>query len=112
MDEELLNKWLKALRSGEYTQARNALSQTYPDGTSSYCCLGVLCDISGLGEWIDDGCNDPDMVYKVKNRLYEGEYIPSELGLDHSLCTTLARKNDTGADFEEIADYIEDVACE
>lgn len=39
-------KWLKALRSGEYKQARSTLRKdTYDDNGHSYCCLGVLCDI-------------------------------------------------------------------
>jgi hypothetical protein len=37
--------WIKALRSGEYAQTRNALKDD-----KGYCCLGVLCDLTG-GEW-------------------------------------------------------------
>lgn len=40
-------KWIKALRSGRYEQG---ISRLRTD--DSYCCLGVACDISGLGKWV------------------------------------------------------------
>ena len=49
MKEEIKTKWLKALRSGEYTQAGTLICET--GGQRSFCCLGVLNDISNLGEW-------------------------------------------------------------
>lgn len=39
-------KLVEALRSGKYNQSRYGLRR--PDG---FCCLGVACDISGLGVW-------------------------------------------------------------
>lgn len=44
--KELRQKWLNALRSGRYQQGRRHLRK---DGR--YCCLGVLCDVSGVGKW-------------------------------------------------------------
>lgn len=49
MNKTLKNKWLKALRSGEYAQGVGRL-RTNKD---EFCCLGVLCDISGKGVWED-----------------------------------------------------------
>lgn len=43
MDEAVKKKWVEALRSGQYQQARGAIKRTLPDGTAAYCCLGVLC---------------------------------------------------------------------
>ncbi len=37
----ILEKWVPALRSGEYVQGRGTLKS--PDG--EYCCLGVACDL-------------------------------------------------------------------
>ena len=34
-----INKWLKALRSGKYKQAKGTL---YSEAKNGYCCLGVL----------------------------------------------------------------------
>lgn len=43
MLEDVKNKWVAALRSGEYEQCTKFLF----DGKSSYCCLGVLCKVLG-----------------------------------------------------------------
>ena len=40
-------KWVAALRSGKYKQTRQQLAYKHNDGDKSYCCLGVLCDITG-----------------------------------------------------------------
>lgn len=47
VDEINMAKWIVALRSGKYTQGHGRLR----DGVGQMCCLGVLCEISGLGEW-------------------------------------------------------------
>lgn len=39
-------KWVKALRSGKYSQITGTLR-----GYKRFCCLGVACDISKLGKW-------------------------------------------------------------
>lgn len=41
MDQEIKERWVAALRSGDYPQARSKLN----DGTG-FCCLGVLCEIA------------------------------------------------------------------
>src|SRR5688572_30653463 len=41
MKKEMKEKWLQALRSGEYTQG-SGLLRTADD---KFCCLGVLCDL-------------------------------------------------------------------
>ena len=46
MNKQIKARWVRALRSGKYKQGKEALHQ---DG--QYCCLGVLCDISGVGKW-------------------------------------------------------------
>lgn len=44
MDAQLKAKWVEALRSGEFKQGQGRLHNTEND---SYCCLGVLCKLSG-----------------------------------------------------------------
>lgn len=44
MSPELKAKWVKALRSGEFEQARSKLHRKI-DGQDSYCCIGVLCTL-------------------------------------------------------------------
>lgn len=43
---ELIEKWLKALESGEYHQAQGALSVNYGEWNQSFCCLGVACVVA------------------------------------------------------------------
>ena len=62
-----------ALRSGEYQQITGRLTDE-----TGYCCLGVACEISGLGEWSTDILDKPEslasdaIMYVVSNGL--GEY--------------------------------------
>ena len=58
MKKEIADKWIAALRSGEYKQV-----QAYLHTQAGYCCLGVLCDVISkefdLGRsWIPSGNND------------------------------------------------------
>lgn len=50
-------EWVEALESGRYTQARSELRCVWSGNSGAesadYCCLGVACDISGLGQWKD-----------------------------------------------------------
>ena len=41
-------KFIAALRSGKYKQSKYQLRQLLEQG---HCCLGIACDISGLGFW-------------------------------------------------------------
>jgi hypothetical protein len=46
MKKTIMNKWVKALRSGKYKQCREQLcSVNSTTGEESYCCLGVLTDL-------------------------------------------------------------------
>ena len=59
MNPEVKEKWLAALRSGEYQHGKNRLVTVNEEGKLTYCCLGVLCDIyvkeTGKAEWRDEG---------------------------------------------------------
>ena len=54
-------RWANALNSGDYMQTRNTLR----DG-DSFCCLGVLCDISGVGEWHQDTVETESDLYSLQ----------------------------------------------
>lgn len=41
MKKEIADKWVAALRSGEYVQGKDHLSIN-----DAYCCLGVLCELA------------------------------------------------------------------
>jgi hypothetical protein len=105
MNTEIKEKWIEALKSGEYSQAQNTLR----DG-NCFCCLGVLCDVIDKTKW------KPDRYPLEESKcpmLYEGvEIIPprtviDKAGLKIEQCQILAEMNDGGSSFTEIADYIE-----
>lgn len=121
MKKEIADKWVAALRSGEYQQAKEWLKTN--DG---FCCLGVLCDISGLGTWATEPCEgvyakhlgavaycDDDSMdaTALSDKVQEWAGMFSEEGSlrddDAAITYSLVQMNDEGWTFEEIADYIE-----
>lgn len=101
--KENRRKWVEALRSGKYKQARKVLREK----GRTMCCLGVLADIAGckwtrphgLG-WASEGefqVAPPKAMDFVGLRL-KGAFYGT---------TGLAEMNDRGASFEEIAGIIE-----
>lgn len=106
MDKELKQKWVSALRSGKYKQT----TETLNDCGGGFCCLGVLLDVSGAGEWNDssfilgeyDGTHrhtlDGDLGFRGRELFSIPE--PDEANL-------IVMNDEKGCTFEEIADYIE-----
>jgi hypothetical protein len=113
MKERVKNKWVKALRSGEYKQGHNRLLTVDYNSDESFCCLGVLCEIhaqetggywkDGVGTWEYSNKSDilPDSV-----REWSG--VRDANGRAAGLNRSLAFINDSGQhDFNQIADVIE-----
>lgn len=47
MNRDIGERWVRALRSGDYKQGQGRLTRLNADGTpASHCCLGVLCEIA------------------------------------------------------------------
>lgn len=61
MNKEVMQKWVKALRSGEFAQAKAQL-----ENCGTYCCLGVLCKLAE-----QEGVN----VIKNENGYLHGETL-------------------------------------
>lgn len=79
----LLEKWLDALRSGDYKQGQY---QLYNDLNDTYCCLGVLCDVAGLRKSKDSYENSgfvEDELFLGAN-IYESS-LPEKLNLPEEL---------------------------
>ena len=106
MDAQLKEKWIAALRSGDYEQGANYLKRG-----NNYCCLGVLCDVIGGPEvW-----EETALLSTCKCSL-SGESTQSlsvetlrsiELDPDHEE-TLIEMNDDRDASFDEIADWIEE----
>lgn len=106
--DDLFERWLTALRSGDYQQGRNHLRRF-----DNYCCLGVLCDVFNPNLW---ELHDPTTIYRYKygagaadDLLPPRDLLDAVFGEDApgELISFLARINDNGATFEKIADFIE-----
>lgn len=101
MDQKIKDRWVEALRSGEYEQGRGALKSG-----DRFCCLGVLCDLfvkDGLGTWGQDlfGSNGylPPVVVAWAGLRNKSPAVDS---------LTLTCLNDTfKTNFTQIADLIE-----
>jgi len=125
LPREITEKWLVALRSGEYDQGQGKLKIVRDEETSklfskpkvTYCCLGVLGMICGIEDKYLIGKND----FNASIILYNGveafdnasEFIktygvPVELTASSDLVQKLIGLNDTdGYSFKVIADWIE-----
>ena len=98
--------WVEALRSGKYKQTRKRLRDE-----TGFCCLGVACEVSGLGRWVegrfvlngDEVTSASIMLPQAVREFYgiaHGEGGFGKSGLTH--------ENDSvRATFEQIADIIE-----
>ncbi len=122
MNPEIKERWLKALRSGEYKQARKQLR--FHD---HYCCLGVLCDLHSKEtgtQWhrgsYPHKTGDPDLTYHTITYMKMEGLLPEEVsawaGISDSdpkisrgeQSVKLSKLNDDGASFTEIAELIEE----
>lgn len=125
MSEANRKKWADALRHGGYIQGTGGLRIA-----DSYCCLGVACDISGLGRWTEQGkyctasqtkknclpyevrlwlgikklCNDVGITLDRQQLL---EIYDIKEPIPDSEMLTLITLNDNNVDFNTIANIIE-----
>ena len=109
MNQDIKDKWINALRSGEYKQGTGALKNS----NDAFCCLGVLCDIHAKEtdtRWVDaeEGW--------LSNYLGNDGSLPDEViewadleGMDPVICFHfISTYNDKkGYSFDQLADLIE-----
>jgi hypothetical protein len=100
--------WIKALRSGEYSQARGALRKLSDlDDQPEFCCLGVACDVylkSGdapkVAKWrgLD---HDYGFQFRTKVKSEEGYYHDYYVSgsLPQPVCDWLGLKTNCGEFF-------------
>jgi hypothetical protein len=110
MNPELKDKWVKALRSGEYKQGRGTMKESRLFRKSRFCCLGVLCDVAGAqynkrNGYKHDVFGEKQLVATVHILTPDGRHA---FGLEGAKVDTLVFMNDKlKLDFNEIANYIE-----
>ena len=116
MDAELKEKWVAALRSGDYPQTRFALNRTksHDEAPVGFCCLGVLCEVAGLPKEADYD-NEFFVTYLMLDSNGEQTECAATLSTEQAkifgieeVAPKLMDMNDSvGKNFDEIADWIE-----
>lgn len=124
MKPEIKKIWVEALNSGEYKQGQKMLCQENEDGTASFCCLGVLCDLAEKQKIVTHRTVEG---IDYKRRSYGNERLDREFFLPYDVVMwaglqendprvqlpesgnwdTLSAMNDEGKSFSEIAKAIE-----
>lgn len=115
MDKKIKAKWLRALRSGKYKQAKGVL-RTEKGG---FCCLGVLCDVVDKTQWspvaelIETTVGGKDLHVRGFQFMGCQTSLPAEIrdrvGIswaDLSTINDLIKLNDSGKRFTTIANHI------
>lgn len=124
MDAALKQKWVDALKSGEFRQTTGVLAKD-----DCYCCLGVLCTVAGA-QWTDyEGIGEDAEGFGVTHSyrnvpVLDGECLSSgedgelgdvglqKFGMDKEIQARLIEMNDGWKEtpqhsFVEIAEYID-----
>jgi hypothetical protein len=103
MKAEVKQKWLEALRSGEYAQGQRYLRR---EG-DKFCCLGVLCDLVDPNGWVSPGPTSR-WAHSIDFTSLLPLSIARSAGLEYDTkLDDLMSMNDRGKPFVEIADWIE-----
>ena len=109
MKKAIADKWVEALRNGEYEQTTGKLANAE---RTEHCCLGVLCELA-----IKEGLSMAVRL-SVEMAYFNGEDVnlPAEVldwaGMESALGSypdgrALVVLNDEGKPFEQIANVIE-----
>lgn len=121
MNREIKDKWVTALRSGDYTQGYGRLRYQNGDG-ERHCCLGVLCDLAVEAGVIPAPTTDEKGEYGYPVTNADGIHVYDEKGvLPPDVVSwadlpssnprvpgfSLSGANDNGQTFDQIADLIE-----
>jgi hypothetical protein len=121
-DSEMKEKWLQALRSGDYKKGNSYLCRkNLTKKGFSYCCLGVLAEINGHLYFRKEECGVNEWPYKTTNMNDDEDWAETTLimtnkgksgyimygisGKDHS---NLIEINDNAETFGEAIHYIEE----
>ncbi len=107
MKQEIADQWVAALRSGNYQQGRFALR--YQD---TFCVMGVLCDLHSKSqppgtntEW--DGTRYANRLSSAPDVVCSWAGVRTGVGSFTRRRTALAKLNDQGMTFLELANIIE-----
>lgn len=95
MTKKQKQQWVKALTSGKFLQGMGYLRHHLDDGETSYCCLGVLDELTE-GKYRDDDITETSNSSSPLKEDF----------LSRQWQKKLSGFNDTGKSFKWIASYI------
>lgn len=81
-------RWVEALESGQYEQAKGVLARRGEDGKVRYCCLGVACDVA-MRNGVNLHTEDSETIEGSPVIVYDGwdgilpEAVADWLGFDN-----------------------------
>ena len=129
LSPEVKERWVEALRSGNYLQTIERLKATISDDKVGYCCLGVLCEIESVpnSRVHDDIDNRDCFEFEFNDHFTSNSSLnfgwAQKRGMNSSVgefviffelfgekfyqVRSLASLNDDGFTFEQIADVID-----
>src|SRR3954468_6246696 len=104
MDQIIKQKWVEALRSGEYKQTQNYLKD--PTG---YCCLGVLAEVCGMK--IISGDTEESSNYfnaiEIDGKGKDYQPLRDLIGNEAEVQNLIDMNDSDDYNFNEIANYVE-----
>ena len=109
MDPDVKKIWLKALRSGEYKQAKRAMCRVDGEGAYSFCCLGVLADVAIAADWhLVEELGTHRLGTSLGESFVMSDDDLEKVGLSDEAQYALSDANDGGLRFSTIAKAIEE----
>ena len=120
LDKTFKEKWIKALKSGNYKQGSGSLKRYYENIEPRYCCLGVACSVAGVpeeyisGEWIDEDVDFdldhfPELPKVLQGSGDENELVGKLSAMnDYTTINPDTDEEEHKSDFEKIADWIDE----
>jgi len=106
LPKEFKEKWIAALRSGEFKQNTDGYLQ---DEENRYCCLGVACKIAHPKLKIEGLCliDIENFDQAQLKRIKVPSILKGDCSESDSVVQKLTTMNDSGKSFKTIAAYIE-----
>lgn len=116
--------WIRALRSGEFTQTRSRLRKSFGAGQHNHCCLGVVCELysATVGGFfmendifISDFYDSKPYAFSTHGFKFDpvqdthmlSDAMLKWLGLSDNAQSALVGANDSGWTFDQIANWLE-----
>lgn len=114
MKDDIKAAWQANLRSGEFAQGSGQLrSWDSIKKVWTYCCLGILCEMSSLGEWKEEERDGHCFSTYLGSKHYLPDEVAEWAGIAPVVDTMegvqqrIGTMNDSGATFLNIADALD-----